>query len=132
MSTGRRLVAVLAGSASAGALVAAPAMAAPVNSPQAETIQASCPGGNVAIVPAPGNGDWTPGFIVGTHRVVIPYRFVFTVRDASGAVVESDTQAKSAPIPRGAITCTFAETFTEDGQTFTFTGTVTGVVRGKP
>jgi hypothetical protein len=132
MNTSRRLVAVLAGSASAAALVAAPAMAAPVKSPQAETIQVSCPSGPVAVVPAPGNGNWTPGFIVGTHQLLIPYRFVFTVTDASGTVIESETDAKSAPIPASAITCTFGETFTEDGQTFTFTGTVTGVVRGKP
>ena len=117
-------------SAAATALCAAPAGAAPVHSPQAEPLTVSCPGGDVVIVPAPGNGAFTPGFIAGTHRLLIPYRFTFTV--SGGGQTFTDVEAKKAPIPRDAITCTFSETFVEDGITYTFTGTVTGPVRGKP
>jgi hypothetical protein len=112
-------------------VLAAPAVAAPVNSPKAEQpFTVSCPGGDVAIVPAPGNGDFTPGFIVGTHKLLIPYRFEFTL--TAGGQTFTETESKKAPIPANAITCTATGTFTEDGTTFTFTVSVVGVVRGKP
>ena len=131
MRTIRHALAIAGASAAAGVLAASSAIAAPVNVPDAEVITANCPGGQVDIVVAPGNGAFTPGFEVGTHRVFLPYRLVFTVRDAGGNVVANETEAKPAAVPAGAITCTFTETFTENGQTLTVTGTVTGVIRGK-
>lgn len=127
-----RALAVLAGTVSAVTLTALPASAAPVNVPDVERITATCPDGPVDVVVAPGNGQWTPAFIEGTHQVFIPYSFVFTVTDSEGAVVEDDAVSKAAEPPDDAITCTFGEEFTEDGETFTFLGTVTGVIVGKP
>lgn len=114
-------------------LLGAPAAtAAPVKSPQAqEPILVQCPGGELQIVPAPGRGTFTPGFIVGTHRLIIPYQFQFTVT-VNGQVVESETETKgNARIPSGAITCTFRDTFRSGPDIVTFTGTVVGVIRGK-
>jgi hypothetical protein len=107
-------------------------MAAPVNAPGVVSIPATCPGGEVVIVPPPGGGQWTPGFLEGTHQLLIPYQFEFVVTDSSGTVVDSFAETKGAPIPEGAITCTFSDTVTEDGETFTVTGEVVAVVRGKP
>jgi|SRR5215212_3075130 len=131
MRTIRRLLAVTASSAAIAALVATPGMAAPVNAPGVAPITATCPGGDVVILPPPGHGQWTPGFLEGTHQLLIPYQFAFEVTDSSGAV-DSFTDTKGASIPEGAITCTFADTVTEDGQTFTVNGQVVAVVRGKP
>jgi len=128
----RRLLAVTASSAAIAALVATPGLAAPVNAPGVAPITATCPGGDVAIVPPPGHGQWTPGFLEGTHQLLIPYQFAFEVTDSSGAVVDSFTDTKGASIPEGAITCTFSNTVTQDGQTFTVNGQVVAVVRGKP
>ena len=132
MRTIRRLLAVAASSAAIAALVATPGMAAPVNAPGVAPITATCPGGDVAILPPPGHGQWTPGFLEGTHQLLIPYQFAFEVTDSSGAVVDSFTDTKGASIPEGAITCTFSNTVTQDGQTFTVNGQVVAVVRGKP
>jgi hypothetical protein len=132
MRTIRRLLAVTASSAAIAALVATPGMAAPVNAPGVAPITATCPGGDVVILPPPGHGQWTPGFLEGTHQLLIPYQFAFEVTDSSGAVVDSFTDTKGAPIPKGAITCTTSDTFTEDGETFTVDGQVVAVVRGKP
>ena len=128
----RRLLAVTASSAAIAALGATPGMAAPVNAPGVAPIPATCPGGDVVIVPPPGGGDWTPGFLENTHQLLIPYQFAFVITDSSGAVVDSFTQTKGASIPEGAITCTFSNTVTQDGETFTVNGQVVGVVRGKP
>jgi hypothetical protein len=111
-------------------VLAAPAVAAPVNSPRSEQFTLSCPGGDVAIVPAPGNGIFTPGFIVGTHKLLIPYRFTLTA--TGGGQIFTKVNAKKAPVPANASTCTSTSTFTEDGVTYTSTFAVTGVVRGKP
>ena len=129
----RRLAVALACLATSAVALAPAAVAAPVKPAMGERIVLTCPSGQVAIVTAPGNGDFTAGFIVGTHQVLVPYHFTFTVTGANGQVIESETATKGrAPIPSDAIVCTFRETFTEGGQTFTFTGTVTAVVRGKP
>src|SRR4028118_1017238 len=96
-----RTVGSLALSAFAATALAAPATAAPVNSPErGEPFAVACPSGDVAVVPAPGNGNWTPGFIVGTHQVFVPYRFTF-----SQTGEEPFTVSKRAQLPRGAITC---------------------------
>ena len=132
MSAVRRVLEVVAGAVSVVAVGATPALAAPVNSPKTEEFPVTCPSGPVVVVAPPGNGDFTPGFLVGTHQVFIPYRFVFLATDASGNVLEQGTDEKRAPIPSGAITCTFGGTFTEGDITITFTGSATGVIRGKP
>ncbi len=126
-----RAVGALALSACAAAVMAAPAAAAPVKSPQSdEPFEFRCPGETVAVVPAPGKGHWTPGFIVGTHRVAVPYRFTFSLR--AGDEIVTETVSKKGKIPAGAITCIATQTFIVDGVTFANTFGVTVVVRGKP
>jgi hypothetical protein len=132
MNTTRRLVAALAGSVTVAILAATPALAAPVNAPGVIRIPGTCADGEVVIVPPPSNGSWTPGFIEGTHQLVIPYEFTFVVRDSSGTIVDTTTETKPAPVPADAITCTFSQTVIEDGETFTVEGTVIAVVRGAP
>jgi hypothetical protein len=128
-----RAFSVFAGTVCAVTLAAWPAAAAaPVNAPDVREITATCPGGPVHVVVAPGQGEWTPAFIEGTHQVFIPYSFIFTVTDADGAVIDDETVAKAAEPPADAITCTYGEEFIEDGETFTFVGTVTGVIVDKP
>ena len=129
MSRFRRVSAALL-AAAAVAVLARPASAAPVNSPRAEEILVTCPRGDIGVVSAPGNGDFTPGFIVGTHQVLVPYRFVFTV--TGGDRTFTVTEAKKAPLPTNTITCTFTGKSVVDGTSYTFTGTVTAVLRGKP
>ena len=127
-----RALAVLAGAVSAVALTALPATAAPVNAPDVERLTVTCAGKAVDVVVAPGNGNWTPAFIEGTHQVFVPYSFIFTVTDSEGNVVETETLSKKAQPPGATTTCTFGEEFTEGEETFTFSGTVTGVITGKP
>jgi len=54
------------------------------------------------------------------------------VADADGTVIDNETVAKAAEPPADAITCTYGEELVEDGERFTFVGTVTGVIVGKP
>lgn len=58
----------------AGAIIglAAPAHAAPPG----ETLALDCDRlGSIDITTGPGQGDWTPGFVVGTTQRLIPYAF---------------------------------------------------------
>ena len=71
-----RALSVLAGTVCAVTLTAWPAAAAPVNAPDVREITATCPGGPVGVVVAPGHGEWNPVFSEGTHQVFIPYSFI--------------------------------------------------------
>lgn len=70
--------------------------------------------------------DFTPGFIVGTHQVIVPYQFTFTATNTATGETQSFTSAKHAPIPAGAVDCTFDA---GSGNGFVFTGHVIGVIR---
>jgi hypothetical protein len=131
-NTVRRLATAIVTTAAVAA-VGAPAFAAPVNAPNTESFPVNCPalGGSVVILVPPGNGNFSPGFIVGTHQVVVPYKFVFTL-SSGGTVLHTETIAKKAPLPAGAFVCTFSGSETQDGVTTTFSGVVTAVLRGKP
>lgn len=55
--------------------LAAPAAAAPQGG---EVLTLRCDHlGEIEIAVAPGQGDWTPGFVVGTTQRLIPYAFEF-------------------------------------------------------
>ena len=127
-----RIGAVAATAALTASLGTVNAFAAPVNAPKAEPLTVKCDNGlgTFTIVPAPGNGEWTPGFLVGTRKVLVPYRFTFTFSD--GTTTETESTLKKAPLPANSVTCSFGDSFTEDGVTYTFTGTATGPLRGKP
>jgi hypothetical protein len=103
----------------AGLLSAAPASAAPLHS--GNTFGAMCPSpyGTIQVVGTPGNGQgrFTPGFVVGTHLLGVPY---------SVTTLGGPTLSKAGPVPKGAITCALL------GPDGSVVGSVTVAVRGKP
>lgn len=67
---------LLVTSLTAGAIIglAAPAHAAPPG----DALTLDCDRlGTIEITTGPGQGDWTPGFVVGTTQRLIPYAFRF-------------------------------------------------------
>lgn len=124
----------------AGSLVfAAPAAAAPVNAPHAEITTLVCENGqSYEIAVAPGNGEWTPGIMIGGGGVALPFGFgpsTFTVTDARGAVIETDhdptVSEKQNAHRHNLISCDLSLSFTEDGLTFRFDGTVLVKIVGR-
>ncbi len=84
-----------------------------------------------------GQGQFTPGHIIGTTGNLIPQAFVFniTISDAQGNVIDSDTETVAKGGQRRGLqddltTCTFRQSFSdpETGMTFTVVGTVTGFI----
>jgi hypothetical protein len=119
---GRRLAMTAVGAA-AGLLVGSTAQAAPANGP---VFTVTCPGmGTFDVVTAPGQGAFTPAFVVGSRQVFVVYSVSGTVT-VSGDVVEEFDDVKAAPVPAGALTCTFEGNFGEA----TVAGTVVVVERG--
>jgi hypothetical protein len=122
-----KLVGVVGAATAMGLVGAAPAGAAPKKGP---TFEVTCPGlGTFDVVTPPGNGAFTPAFIVGTTQVFIPHEVAGTVT-VDGEVVEEFDDVKRAPLPSNAITCTFAAAFEEDGAEIEVSGTAVGVIRG--
>jgi hypothetical protein len=126
----RRLLLVLCASALACAALTATAGAAPpTNSPQAFIIPATCDGQAVEFVVV-GQGTFSPGHVVGSTAVFLPYAiditFTFTPEGGGDPEVEREQETKPAP-GRDLVTCeiNFGETFPGEG-TFTAVGTVTG------
>ena len=68
--------------------------------------------GTIDVVTNPGNGLWTPGFVVGSNQRLIPYAFEFTFTPTGGAAI---TEEISKPAPRNGRLdrCTFSETTPE-------------------
>lgn len=103
--------------------------AAPTNAPNAEAIPITCDNGASYTVISNGNGTFTPGHIIDDDgRVLIPVAFVFEGMDSSGNVIFSESVSKKGKmkgLSDDLIVCTFGGTFEENGETFTFTGTVT-------
>ena len=128
-----RLTAAGAAAAAAAALTCVTtsgASAAPDKSPRAETFAITCAHGTFLLAPPPGNGEWTPGLFVGTHQVLVPYRFTYVFDD--GTNIETETVTKKAPMPKNSVTCSFSVEFVEGGNTYTISGTAKGPLRGKP
>jgi hypothetical protein len=124
---------------------AATAAAAP---PEQEVIPLLCDDGNTYDVVVSGNGQFTPGRLVGSNGVLVPTAFgetTFRAVTPSGEVVE-ETEPASAKgggnvterNPRPTVTCTFelTETLTEEveglpaGTVVTISGEVTGFLTG--
>ncbi len=106
----------------------------PVNAKNAEAFPVVC-GGQTLMVVVNGRGDFTPGHIIGSTGNIIPQAFVFTftATDAGGNVIDSGTETITKGGQRRGLqdrltTCTFGDSFTEDGMTFTFSGTVTAFI----
>ena len=75
----------------------------------------------------PGQGDFTPGLIATSTRVLIPFAFDITFTDLSTG--ESDTQAmvKGAGVnPKATVACTINYTNTDQG--FSLVGSVTALL----
>jgi hypothetical protein len=124
---GCRVAFVCAATAGATLLVGSTAVAAPTGGPE---FTVNCNGDEFTVVTPPGQGAFTPAFVVGTHQVFIPYRVTGTV--TVNGNVETFDDVKPAPVPASAVSCTFEATFTEGGQTATVEGTALVVQRGAP
>jgi hypothetical protein len=99
----------------------APAYADP---PNIEPFPITCNGVTYTVV-TPGQGNWTPALVTTSNQVLIPFSFHITVTNvATGEVVFEEEVSKAAASRAATTTCTFGETFTEDGQTFVFEGVV--------
>jgi hypothetical protein len=58
-----------------------------------------------------------------SNQVLIPFSFHFTVTNVATGEVVSEEEFSKEPADRVATTtCTFGDTFTEDGVTFEFVG----------
>jgi hypothetical protein len=102
-------------------VLAAPAYADP---PNIEPFPITCDGVTYTVV-TPGQGNWTPALVTTSNQVLIPFSFHITVTNvATGEVVFEEEVSKAAASRAATTTCTFGETFTEDGQTFVFEGVV--------
>ena len=108
---------------SASLIAAAPASAAK------EPYDVNCEG--ITYTLTSGNGKWAVGKDTESNTHFIPVAFTFTVRDPdTGEVLFSDSEEKKGHRNQEKITCTFGDTFTEDGETFIFEGSA--VVVQKP
>jgi hypothetical protein len=120
----RAVVAVVGISGAAILLGVTSAEAAPKNG---LTFEVTCPGSApFTIVTPPGNGAFTPAF--GPNQVFIPYD-VAGITTVDGQVVDTFHDVKPAPVPAGAVSCTFGTSFEEDGSVIAITGTALVVPR---
>jgi hypothetical protein len=108
----------------------APAHADPINAPFVEPFDITCEDGatyTVVVVPGarPGPVDWPPALVTTSNQVLIPFSFQFTLTNLTTGEVVMEEEISREPADRAATTtCTFGETFTEDGVTFEFVGVV--------
>jgi hypothetical protein len=125
MSMSIRVAAILAVAAVAGLPSAALAAPAPF-----EGLNVWCADRGETVLTAPGEATFTPGFFLGGNDLLVPYSVSYTLTSEAGT--SSGVSVKSAPLPVDSITCTFDDTFSLDGVSYTLVGSVTGVVRGQP
>ena len=101
----------------------APAYADPTNAPSVEPIVLTCDDTAYTVVVVPGLGMWTPALVTTSNQVLIPFSFQFTLTNLTTGEVVMEEEISREPADRVATTtCTFGETFTEDGVTFEFVG----------
>ncbi len=133
----RKLSGLLAAGGLLLGLAAAPANADPR---KGELIPLDCDNGRSYTIAVNGNGEFTPGHDVNSTSMLVPVAFgafTGTVTDSQGNVVETFTEpgaakGRSAKNTKNTVTCTFEfnDTFEENGETFTFSGSgsVTGFI----
>lgn len=129
------------------ALAGVAALAAPAGAaPQKEQIPLTCSDGSRFVVEVNGNGEFTPGLIVGSNGVLVPISFgtfTFTAELPDGTVI-TDSEPGSAKgkgnvarrNPGRTVTCAFSQSFVNDGSdpelpvgtVLTFSGSVTGFI----
>ncbi len=119
---------MLAVAALGAAVLAQGASADPTNAKSSFSLPASCAGTAVQFV-VNGNGEFTPGHVVGSTAVFIPQSFDITFEfTPPGGTTETgtDTASKRHPPRRILVTCSFDFTQSSDEGTFRAVGTVTG------
>ena len=109
------------------AALAQGAAADPINAKNNFSFPADCGGQPVQFV-LNGNGDFTPGHVVGSTSVFVVQSFNVTFEfTPTGGETMSETAARSkANVHGDLVTCTFDVTQTFPDGTFHFFGTATG------
>ncbi len=141
----RRMIIV---ACSTAAIVSGGATAATGSPPAPEVVDLTCSNGESYTVEVRGNGGFTPGHVVGSTGVLIPVAFgpfELTAELPDGTIIEQEDplierkgKGEAYGRQRQTVTCTYSdtETLTEEvdgfpaGTVITFSGTVTGLVRG--
>lgn len=80
-----------------------------------------------------GNGAWTPGHVIGTTQILLPYELHITgsfTPPGGPAETFTDDLIRRAPNHGRLTTCTFSDSGTEGGGTFAIAGTVKARVVG--
>ena len=111
---------------------AVPAAADPVKRGEIFTLMCNNGVGTVQVA-VNGNGDWTPGHVIGTTQILLPYQLRISGSfTPPGGPAQTFTENLTRRTPnRGLLTtCTFTDSGTEDGGTFSITGTVMARVVG--
>ena len=68
---------------------------------------------------------WPPALVTTSNQVFIPFSFEFTLTNlTTGDIVFQESVSREPAERVATTTCTFGETFTEDGVTFEFEGVV--------
>ena len=96
----------------------APAHADPTNTPNVQgPFPITCDGTTYTVVVVPAQGGWPPALVTTSNQVLIPVSFEETLTNlTTGEIVFQETRSKK-PVERVATTtCTFQDTFTEDGE----------------
>jgi hypothetical protein len=105
-----------------------PAHADPINPPNVEPFDITCDGTTyTVVVPAATTWRalWTPALVTTSNQVLIPFSFEFTETNvATGEVVFEEAVSKEPADRTATTTCSFTQTFTEDGGTFQLVGVV--------
>ncbi len=101
-----------------------------------EFITLNCDNGQTYDIVVNGNGQWTPAHDLNSNAILKPFAFgpfTGTVTDPQGNVVEQFTEpgeSKRAARNQRLVECGFSFSGTEEGFTFTGTGTVLVKITG--
>ena len=77
------------------------------------------------MVVVPAQGLWPPALVTTSNQVLIPFSFEETLTNlTTGEIVFQETSSKEPAEATATTTCTFEDTFTEDGETFQFVGVI--------
>jgi hypothetical protein len=123
----RRLTTMLAVAALGAAVLAPGASADPTKAKNSFTFPATCGGRPVQFV-VNGNGEFTPGHVVGSTQQFIPQSFDITFESTpTGGPTETERDTASKHHPHGSlVTCSIDFTQSIPEGTFHVFGTATG------
>ncbi len=125
----------LAGLLATGGLLLAVAAPAGADPKGGDTFPLVCDDGNTYTVTTNGNGEFTPAHDVNSTSMLIPLSFgefqgTVTYPDGTTEQITEPgiSKGQSGKNAKNTVTCTFSFSGTEDGVTFSATGTVVGFV----